>query len=56
MPGRYVLRLGYMLLIKRAILDGWAGITYSHMLASYEGMIDVYLKLLRRGIDPDRME
>jgi glycosyltransferase involved in cell wall biosynthesis len=53
MPFRYTLRLTYMLLVQRALLDGWAGVTYSHMLACYEGMIDVYLRLARRGIDPD---
>jgi glycosyltransferase involved in cell wall biosynthesis len=53
-PFRYPLRLTYMLLVKRAILDGWPGITFAHMLATYEGMMDVYLRLLRRGIDVDR--
>lgn len=55
LPGRYFLRLAYMLLWRRAILDGWAGITYAHMLATYESMIDVYLRLLARGIDPDHL-
>jgi glycosyltransferase involved in cell wall biosynthesis len=50
LPGRYFLRLGYMLFIRGAILDGWAGVTYAHMLATYEGMIEVYLRLLRRGV------
>lgn len=54
MPGRYNLRLVYMLFVKRAILDGWAGVTYSHMLACYEGMIDVNLRLARHGIDPEQ--
>lgn len=54
LPGRYPLRLAYMLFIKRAILDGWAGVTYSHMLATYEGMIDVYLRLLRHGIHSEK--
>ena len=56
LPGRYALRLGYMLVARRAVLDGWAGITYAHMLASYEGMIDVYLRLLARGVNPDRLD
>jgi len=47
LPGRYFLRLSYMLLVQRALLDGWQGVTYAHMLATYEGMIDVYLRLLR---------
>jgi glycosyltransferase involved in cell wall biosynthesis len=54
LPARYLLRLGYLLFWRGALLDGWAGITYAHMLASYEGMVDVYLRLLKRGIDPDR--
>jgi glycosyltransferase involved in cell wall biosynthesis len=55
LPGRYVLRLAYMLICRRAILDGRAGVTYSHMIAVYEGMIDVYLRLLGRGVDPDSL-
>jgi glycosyltransferase involved in cell wall biosynthesis len=56
LPGRYFLRLGYLLFWRCAILDGWAGVTYAHMVATYEGMIDVYLRLLKRGIDPDHLE
>jgi len=52
LPGRYFLRLGHMLVWRGAILDGWAGVTYAHMVATYEGMIDVYLQLLKRGLDP----
>lgn len=55
LPGRYVLRLAHMLVWRRAVLDGWPGITYAHMVATYESMIDVYLRLLARGIDPDRL-
>ena len=44
-----------MLIWRRAILDGWAGVTYAHMIAAYEGMIDVYLRLLGRGVDPDSL-
>ncbi|MBA4189042.1 MAG: glycosyltransferase [Planctomycetaceae bacterium] len=55
LPGRYFLRLGHMLLWRRAILDGWAGVSYAHMVATYEGMIDVYLRLLKRGLDPDKL-
>jgi glycosyltransferase involved in cell wall biosynthesis len=55
LPGRYMLRLGYMLVVQRAVLDGWAGVTYAHMLATYEGMIDVYLRVLARGADPDAL-
>jgi glycosyltransferase involved in cell wall biosynthesis len=52
LPGRYFLRLAYMLLFKRAFLDGSAGIAYAHMLATYEAMIDVHLRLLRHGLKP----
>lgn len=53
LPGRYFLRLVHLLLIRRGILDGWAGVTYAHMVATYESMIDVYLRLLRRGLEPN---
>jgi hypothetical protein len=53
LPGRYPLRLLYLLAVRRAVLDGWPGVTYAHMLATYEGMTDVYLRLLRRGVDVD---
>jgi glycosyltransferase involved in cell wall biosynthesis len=52
LPGRYFLRLAYMMLIKRAFLDGAPGITYAHMLATYEAMIDVHLRMLRHGMTP----
>jgi glycosyltransferase involved in cell wall biosynthesis len=52
LPGRYFLRLAYMLVVRRAVLDGWAGITYSHMLAVYEAMIEVHLRLVRRNAVP----
>jgi hypothetical protein len=52
LPGRYFLRLAYMLLVKRAFLDGRAGIIYAHMLATYEAMVDVHLRLLRYGLKP----
>lgn len=53
LPGRYFLRLIHLLVLRRGILDGWPGVTYAHMLACYEGMIEVYLKLLRRGVVPN---
>jgi hypothetical protein len=52
LPGRYFLRLLYMLVAERAFLDGRAGITYAHMIATYEAMIDVHLRLLRDGFKP----
>jgi glycosyltransferase involved in cell wall biosynthesis len=51
-PCRYLLRLIHMLIVKRAILDGTPGITYAHMLATYESMIDVHLRLLKNGLKP----
>lgn len=50
LPGRYFLRLAYLLLVRRAFLDGAAGVTYAHMLATYEAMVEVHLRLLRRGL------
>jgi glycosyltransferase involved in cell wall biosynthesis len=52
LPGRYFLRLLYMLLVKRAFLDGRAGIIYSHMIATYEAMIDIHLRLLQHDLKP----
>jgi glycosyltransferase involved in cell wall biosynthesis len=52
LPCRYFLRLLYMLLVKRAFLDGAAGLTYAHLLAIYEAMIDVHLRLLRQRLKP----
>src|SRR5262249_46361701 len=52
LPARYFVRLVYMLLIKRAILDGGPGLIYAHMLATYEAMIEVYSRMLRRGLEP----
>ncbi len=52
LPGRYFLRLAYLVLVRRAFLDGPAGVTYAHMLATYEAMIEVHLRLLRRGLRP----
>jgi hypothetical protein len=51
LPARYFFRLVYMLLIKRSILDGSPGLIYAHMLATYEAMIDVYSRILKRGIE-----
>jgi glycosyltransferase involved in cell wall biosynthesis len=55
LPDRYFLRLLQLLVWRRGLLDGWRGITYAHMLATYEGMIDVYLRLLARGVAPDQL-
>lgn len=39
MPGRPFIKLGYMLLARRAFLDGWAGIRYAILQAIYEYFI-----------------
>jgi glycosyltransferase involved in cell wall biosynthesis len=52
LPCRYFLRLFYLLVIRRAFLDGRPGIIYSHMLATYEAMMEVHLQLLRHGLKP----
>jgi glycosyltransferase involved in cell wall biosynthesis len=54
LPGRYFLRLVHLLVLRGGVLDGWAGITYAHMLATYEGMMGVYLRILQRGLHPDQ--
>jgi glycosyltransferase involved in cell wall biosynthesis len=51
-PGRYLLRLLYMLVVRRAFLDGAAGIAYAQMLATYEAMTAVHLHLLRHQLKP----
>ena len=43
MPLRGHLRLIYLLIFKRGILDGRAGILYARMKATYESMASVYL-------------
>jgi glycosyltransferase involved in cell wall biosynthesis len=52
LPCRYLFRLAYLLVLKRAFLDGRAGVTYAHMMATYEGMMEVYLRLLKDGLEP----
>jgi len=52
LPGRYFFRLLHILLVKRAILDGAAGLVYAKMMATYESMIDVHLSMLRHGLAP----
>lgn len=39
LPGRPFIKLGYMLLARRAFLDGWPGIRYSILQAIYEYFI-----------------
>jgi len=51
-PCRYLVRLFYLLVLRGGLLDGPEGVTYAHMLATYEGMMEVYLRQLRRGVAP----
>lgn len=50
LPLRYFWRLFYLLVVRRAFLDGRAGVAYAHMMATYEAMIEVHLRLLRAGL------
>lgn len=54
LPGRYFLRLVHLLVLRGGVLDGWHGVTFARMLATYESMMEVYQSLLAHGIDPDR--
>lgn len=48
LPGRPLLMLFYLLFARFAFLDGMPGIHYAHMRATYEYMIDLKVKELRR--------
>jgi glycosyltransferase involved in cell wall biosynthesis len=47
MPWRAQLRWLYLVIGKRAFLDGKAGMVYANMMATYESMVDVHLRYLR---------
>ncbi len=49
LPGRPLLKWMYMVVVRRAILDGSAGLAYSTLQAFYEYMIVLKTKELRRG-------
>jgi glycosyltransferase involved in cell wall biosynthesis len=49
LPGRPLLKWGYMVFARRAILDGTAGLTYATLQAFYEYLIVLKTKELRRG-------
>jgi glycosyltransferase involved in cell wall biosynthesis len=51
MPWRSSLRWLYMVLAKRAFLDGRQGLVYARMMTTYEAMVDVQLSLLRLNGD-----
>ena len=49
LPGRPLLKWGYMMFVRGAILDGTAGVTYATLQSIYEYMIVLKTKELRRG-------
>ena len=49
LPGRPLLKWLYMVLLRGAILDGSAGLTYATLQAFYEYLIVLKTKELRRG-------
>lgn len=52
LPCRRTQRLLYHLVLKRAFLDGWAGLVYANMMATYESMISLHEALIRRDVEP----
>ena len=49
LPGRPILKWLYMVFLRRAILDGAAGLTYATLQSLYEYLIVLKTKELRRG-------
>lgn len=49
MPARPLIKWGYMMFVRGAVLDGVAGITYATLQAFYEYLIVLKTKELRRG-------
>jgi glycosyltransferase involved in cell wall biosynthesis len=49
MPGRPLIKWCYMMFVRRAVLDGAAGVAYATLQAIYEYMIVLKTKELRRG-------
>jgi glycosyltransferase involved in cell wall biosynthesis len=49
LPGRPLIKWGYMMFLRGAILDGAAGTTYATLQSIYEYMIVLKTKELRRG-------
>jgi glycosyltransferase involved in cell wall biosynthesis len=48
LPGRALLKWLYMILVRRALLDGYAGLTYATLQAFYEYLIVLKCRELRR--------
>ena len=49
LPGRPVVKWLYMMVVRRSLLDGWAGLTYATLQSIYEYFIVLKVKELRRG-------
>ncbi|WP_263382362.1 glycosyltransferase family 2 protein [Granulicella arctica] len=49
LPGRPILKWLYMMVLRRAILDGYAGLTYATLQAFYEYLIVLKTRELDRG-------
>jgi hypothetical protein len=49
MPARPLIKWGYMMFVRGALLDGAAGVTYATLQALYEYLIVLKTKELRRG-------
>jgi hypothetical protein len=49
MPARPLIKWLYMMFVRRAILDGWAGIAYANLQSIYEYLIVLKTKELLRN-------
>jgi glycosyltransferase involved in cell wall biosynthesis len=49
LPGRPILKWGYMMFVRGAVLDGAAGVAYATLQSIYEYMIVLKTRELRRG-------
>lgn len=49
LPGRPLVKWLYMVVLRRAVLDGYAGLTYATLQAIYEYLIVLKTKELRKG-------
>jgi glycosyltransferase involved in cell wall biosynthesis len=49
LPGRPILKWLYMVFVRAAILDGYAGLTYATLQSFYEYLIVIKTKALQRG-------
>jgi glycosyltransferase involved in cell wall biosynthesis len=54
LPGRPLIKWGYMMFLRGAVLDGAAGITYATLQAIYEYMIVLKTKELRRATNNEQ--